>query len=409
MATQTFPSRNQIPAAETIQRPRMRLLLIAVAICAAAFFLVREFRPKPLVPVVPAIPVTTVTAREGTLPIYLSTLGSVGAWNTVTIHSLVDGEILKIDFTEGQHVQAGDLLVEIDPRAFQVGLEQAEGTLAHDRALLDDAAKDLVRYKNAGDSVTTQQTDTQKATVDQYAGMVQSDQGAVENYQLQLSYCRIVAPVSGRIGLRSVDAGNLIHAADLNGICVITQDQPIAVLFSIPENSLPAVRRALAAGTPSVVEAYDSDSNQLVATGTVMALDNQIDATTGTVRLKASFANEDRALFPNEFVNVRLLLEVLPHVTLIPLSAAQINVNTSFVFVVQSNGTVEQRSVTLGDPQDDTVPVKKGLSPGEVVVTDDLDQLQNGMAVIPAKPVAIVAPTNAAHAGHAARSATAAP
>ena len=329
-----------------------------------------------------ATPVSATAARAGDLHVYLTALGSVTAWNTVTVRSRADGQLLKLHFTEGQHVQEGDLLAEIDPRAYQVGLEQAEGQLARDQALLDNANRDLERYRSAGEAVTPQQTDTAKATADQYTGIVRIDQGNVDNYKLQLSYCRILSPATGRVGIRLVDEGNLVHASDSTGIVVITQDQPIAVVFSLPEDNLPQVRKALRGGQPLAVEAFNRAMNQVLATGNVIAMDNQIDPTTGTVRLKSQFANDDRALFPNQFVNVRLMVETVPNSILIPVAAAQISGNKRFVFVLKPDSTVEQRTVVLGRTEGETIAVTEGLAAGEVVVTEGLDKLQDGSPVV---------------------------
>ncbi len=337
-------------------------------------------------------PVATAPVRQGDMPVYLTALGTVAAWNTTTVRSRADGQVMKFHFTEGQRVAAGDLLVEIDPRAYQVGLEQATGQLARDRALLQNAKLDLERYKNAQDAVTSQQVDTAKSSVAQYEGIVRADQGSVDNYQLQLSYCRITAPISGRVGIRLVDEGNIIHASDAAGIAVITQDQPIAIFFSIPEDALPKVQKALAGAEPLSVEAYDRSMSRILAKGTVIALDNQIDAGTGTVRLKTRFANDDGSLFPNQFVNIRLLVELRSGATLIPVPAVQVNADSRFVFVVKADGTVEQRVVTLGQTETDSVEVTQGVSPGETVVTEGLDKLQNGSVVTARTPAGGGAP-----------------
>ncbi len=405
MQTSAKPSPER-PAAAPVRRSRKGFVVIALALLAVAALVVfalqrksaaASSRGRPM----RATPVSVIAAREGDLHVYLTALGSATAWNTVTVRSRADGQLMKLHFTEGQHVEAGDLLAEIDPRAYQVGLEQAEGQLARDQALLENARRDLERYQSAGEAVTPQQTDTAKASVAQYEGIVRVDQGNVDNYKLQLSYCRILAPAAGRAGIRLVDEGNLVHASDSTGIVVITQDQPIAVLFSLPEDTLPQTRRALRGGQPLVVDAFDRAMSQVLSSGKVIAMDNQIDATTGTVRLKAEFANEDRALFPNQFVNVRLMVETIPNSVLIPVSAAQISGNKRFVFVLKPDNTVEQRTITPGRTEGDVIAVTEGLKAGETVVTEGLDKLQDGSQVVARVQAAPgAAPTAAAPAAH---------
>lgn len=299
---------------------------------------------------------------------------------------------MKVHFEEGQRVKAGDLLAEIDPRSYEVALQQAEGQLARDRALLDNAKLDLERYLGAREAVTQQQIDTAKAAVAQYEGATKADEGSVANYRLQLSYCRVLAPIDGRVGLRLVDEGNLVRGGDTTGLVVITQDKPIALIFSIPEDHLPAVRRAMAVGQKLEVEVMDRSMQTPLATGALTAVDNQIDTTTGTVRMKAVVPNEDLALFPNQFVNVRLLVSIDKDTTLIPTSAIQINGDERSVYVVGDDGAVERRKVELGTTEGSVVAVRSGVAPGEVVVTEGLDRLQSGMKVTLRGP----APTPAA-------------
>ena len=360
------------------------VLVLVLIIAGGAYF---YFRPSAAAAGANArgprpISVTTVAAKTGQLHVYLTAIGNVVAWNTVTVHSRADGQLLKLYFVEGQRVKADDLLAEIDPRAYEVGLEQAEGQYARDLALLDNARHDLDRYQNAQEAVTPQQVDAAKAAVAQYEGIVRTDKGNEDSYKLQLSYCRILAPSAGRTGLRLVDEGNIIHASDTTGIVVITQDQPVAVFFNLPEDNLPAIRKAMQGDTPLSVDVYDRDKAHIIASGAVIVLDNQIDTASGTVRLKARFDNTDSSLFPNQFVNVRLLVEVQNNVTLIPAAAVQINGATRFVFVVKSDNTVEQRTVTLGKTEGDIVAVATGVTAGEMVVTEGLDKLQNGTAVL---------------------------
>ncbi len=332
------------------------------------------------------VPVSTAPVAAGELRIYLSALGTVTAMNTITVKSRADGELKKIHFTEGQLVQAGDLLAEIDPRQYQVALEQAEGQLARDTALLENAKRDLERYRSAKEAVTSQQVDAAAASVAQYAGSVRVDQASVNNYKLQLSYCRVLAPITGRIGLRLVDQGNLVRAGDQTGLCVITQETPITVAFSIPEDNLPQIRKALDAGKELSVDALDRGMSTRLAEGKLLAVDNQIDAATGTVRIKALFPNEDHRLFPNQFVNVRMLTEVQENALLVPSSAVQLSTTSKFVFIVKPDDTVERRDVVVGRTEGEKTVVIKGLAVGDVVVTEGLDRLQSGAKIAPRTP-----------------------
>jgi multidrug efflux system membrane fusion protein len=339
-------------------------------------------------PAAPAVPVVMVAAQQGDMPVYLTGLGSVTAFNTVMVKSRVDGQLINVAFREGQFVRAGDLLAEIDPRPFQVQLTQAQGQLARDMAQLQDAKRNLERYRElvAKQFIAKQQFDDQAALVHQYEGAIKVDQGAIDSAKLQLTYCRITAPINGRVGLRLVDMGNIVHASDQNGLVVITQVQPIAVLFTIPEDNLPPVLRKLGAGERLPVEVYDRAGRTKIATGELLTVDNQIDQSTGTSRLKAVFANEDHALFPNQFVNVRLLVDVKKGAVIVPGAAVQRGPQGTFVYVVKADQTVEVRQVTLGPTEGNNAAVEAGLTPGELVVTDGVDKLRAGSTVRAATP-----------------------
>ncbi|HEY2817224.1 MAG TPA: MdtA/MuxA family multidrug efflux RND transporter periplasmic adaptor subunit [Casimicrobiaceae bacterium] len=328
-------------------------------------------------------PVATTAARQGDFDIYLNALGTVTARSTVTVRSRVDGQLLRVLFNEGQVVKAGQLLAEIDPRPFQVQLEQMNGQLAKDQALLANAQVDLERYRTLlkQDSIASQQVDTQASLVRQSEATIASDQGQVNNAKLQLSFTKIVAPIAGRLGLRQVDAGNMIHATDTNGLVVITQVQPIDVIFPIPESNLPRVQRRLAEGDPPIVDAYDRNQTRKLATGKLITIDNQIDTATGTIKLKAAFPNDDSALFPNQFVNVRMLLDTLHGATIIPTAAILRGAPGTFVYVVKDDKTVTVRPVKVGPIEGENAVIDSGVTPGEVVVIDGTDRLREGAKV----------------------------
>ena len=331
----------------------------------------------------PSVPVAAAPATLGDLNQYISAIGSVLPYNTVTIKSRVDGQLEKVSFTEGQIVKRDDLLAQIDPRPFQVQLTQAEGTLAKDQASLTNARTLLARDKVLFNQqiIARQDLDNQQAQVGNFAGMIKSDEGVVANARLQLTYSRITSPITGRVGLRLVDAGNIVHATDPNGLAVITQLQPIAVVFSIPEDNLPRLENAMKSNSQLPVAAYDRDLKHKLATGTLLTTDNQIDPTTGTIKLKASFPNLDNALFPNQFVNAKLLVETIHNAILIPAAGLQRSQQGSFVYVVKPDHTVEMRSVTVYATQGDLIAISKGLAAGDLVVTDGVDKLQQGTHV----------------------------
>jgi len=333
----------------------------------------------------PPVPVVATAARTSDVAVYLAGLGSVTPLNTVAVHTRVDGELTKVLFQEGQRVNAGDLLAEIDPRPFQVQLTQTQGQLARDEALLRNARVDLERYRTlvAEDSAPTQQLDTQVELVRQYEGVVETDRGQIDNVRLQLTYCRITAPLGGRLGLRLVDPGNIVHATDQSGLVVITQLQPIAVVFTIPEDSLPPVLAKLNAGATLPVEAWDREQKQRLASGIVLTVDNQIDPTTGTVRLKAVFPNADGRLFPSQFVNAHLRLDVKRGATVVPTAAIQQSAQGAFVYVVKPDHSATVRLVKVGVTEGDSAAIESGVSPTELVVVDGAERLREGSRVAP--------------------------
>jgi multidrug efflux system membrane fusion protein len=329
------------------------------------------------------VPVVAATARRGELGIYLTGLGSAAAYNTVTIRSRVDGELMRVAFTEGQLVQKDDLLAEIDPRPFQAQLVQAEGQLARDTAQLENARVDQRRYEvlSSQGVISRQQFETQTASVHQYEGAIRADEGMIQNIKLQLTYCRILSPLTGRLGLRLVDQGNIIHANDPNGMATITQLQPIAVLFNLAQDYLPQILKKLKAGETLPVEAWDRDLKQRIEVGKLLTIDNAIDPGTGTARFKAEFPNDDNALFPNQFVNARLLIDTRRGVVIVPAPAIQRSPQSAFVYVVKDDQTVEMRNIVAGPVEGDDAVIESGLAPGEIVVIDGVDKLQQGTKV----------------------------
>jgi multidrug efflux system membrane fusion protein len=328
-------------------------------------------------------PVVVVKAQTGSIGVYFDGLGAVTPVYTVTVRSRVDGELMAVHYQEGEIVQKGALLAEIDPRPFQVQLTQAQGQLARDQALLDNARIDLARYETLikQNAVPEQQLVTQKALIEQYQGAIQTDQGAIDSARLNLTYSKITAPIAGRIGLRLVDPGNIVHATDTNGLLVITQLQPISVIFTISEDQLPVVVRKMQAGAHLRVDAYDRDMTTKLASGTLATIDNQIDQTTGTLKLRANFDNSRNELFPNQFVNARLLVEQKNSVTLIPTAAVQRNNQMTYVWLVKPDSSVTVQQIGTGVSEGIQTEVTSGLQPGDVAVMTGVDKLQEGTKV----------------------------
>lgn len=334
--------------------------------------------------------VVAMAARSGNLPVYLNGLGSVVPVNTVTIRSRVDGQLMAVHFKEGQEVAKGALLAQIDPRPFQVQLSQAEGQLIRDKELLQNARLDLERYKTlwAQDSVPKQQLDTQQALMRQYEGAVKVDQGLIDSAKLNLTYSRITAPVGGRLGLRAVDPGNMVHASDSGGLVTITQLRPITVIFPLPEDNLPKVLARMRKGERLLVEVWDREMKQKLATGALLTVDNQIDPTTGTVKFKAGFKNESNELFPNQFVNARLLLETKQDAVIIPSAAIQRGPQGAFVFLLKPDKTVAMQPVKLGVTQGGETAITEGIAAGDKIIVEGTERLRDGSKVEPKDPSA---------------------
>jgi membrane fusion protein, multidrug efflux system len=331
-----------------------------------------------------SVSVAIAQVQRQDVPVYLSGLGAVTAFNTANIKSRVDGQIMKVNVREGQNVKQGELLIEIDSRPFQVQLEQMQAQLFRDQAQLRDAKLNLERYTSLipSGSIAQQQVDTQKALADQLEGTVRTDQAQIDNARLQITYCHITAPFNGRIGLRQVDPGNIVHASDSNPMLILTQLQPIAVIFTLPEDVLPNVSKHMQQGTLEV-DARSRDDQTKLASGKLLTIDNQIDPTTGTAKLKAVFSNTDNQLWPNQFVNADLLLETRKNSTVVPTAAILRGPQGTFVYAVNPDKTVQDRQVTVSLTQGDTTIITAGLNPGDTVVTDGQDKLQRGSRIEP--------------------------
>ena len=329
------------------------------------------------------VPVVVAKVTRSSIPVYLNGLGNVTAFYTVTVKSRVDGQIMKVDFNEGDLVHEGQVLIEIDPRPYQVQLELAQGTLARDQALLNNSKLDLQRYQTllAQDAIPKQQLDTQTALVAQYEGNIKQDVANIDSAKLNLTYAKVVAPITGVVGLRQVDPGNIVHASDTNGMIVITQLQPIAVLFAIPEDNLPQVTQKLRAGAHLPVDAYNRDNSKKLASGVLVTLDNQIDSTTGTSKLKAVFPNTDNALFPQQFVNIRLLVDTLGNQQVVPNVAVQNGQQGTFVYIVDEDSRVHLKPVQVGIVTQTSSQILSGLTDGDRVVVDGTDRLIEGARV----------------------------
>jgi membrane fusion protein, multidrug efflux system len=350
----------------------------------------------------PNLQISTVTAQSGDIGIYVNALGVVTPLNTVSVNSRVQGQLVKVNYQEGQMVHAGDSLVEIDPGPNQAALLQAEGQLARDQALLEDARLDLERYQEAfaSNAIPKQQLDTQAAAVHQDEGTVKLDQGLLDNAKVQLAYCHITAPISGRVGLRLVDEGNIVQASATNPLLVITELQPIAVIFNVAEDDLPQIQKQLRQNKKLAVDAFDRAQIKKIATGTLETLDNQIDPTTGTVKFKAIFTNDDESLFPNQFVNARLLVNTLHDVTLVPNTVIQRNADSAFIYLLKpdetgTNQTVAMQTITVGTT-DGNVSSIEGIDPGAIIAADNFNKLTDGAKVTVRAPTNSTNETNSA-------------
>ncbi len=365
-------------------------LLVAMLAAGLAWPRLKQVLPnKPAAPTAAErtsalVPVSTQPARKSQVNIYLNGLGVVTPIYTVTVKSRVDGQLMEVAYKEGQIVQKGDLLVQIDPRPYQVQVAQAEGQLNKDQAVLENARTDLARYQKlwSQNAIPQQQLATQQAMVAQNEATIRSDQAQIDAARLNLEFSRIIAPITGRVGLRLVDPGNIVHAGDNTALVVITQLQPISVIFTIAEDQLQGVLNTMRAGKQMPVEAWDREMKIRLASGALVTLDNEIDQATGTLKLRAQFENANGALFPNQFVNARMLLQQKAGVTVAPLAAIQRNAESAYVYLVQPDHSVAVRPVTVGTVEGDVAEIASGISPGDVLVTEGVDKLQPGVKVV---------------------------
>ena len=377
-----------LPSRSTRRVPWVWIVLV-LAVLVGGVYWWQSGAGKPAAPkgppggMTPMVPVRVQAAISENLDIYLRGLGTVTAFNTVTVRSRVQGELIEVLFKEGDSVKAGDVLARIDPRPFEVALDQALGAQQQNQAQYENAKRDLQRYQTLRkqDSIAPQLLDTQAALVRKFEGLIKSDQATVDNARLQLSYTTITAPIAGRLGLRRVDAGNLLNANDPAGVVVITQTQPIAVMFTLPENDLPAVRAPMLVGQTLAVDAYDRADLNRLAEGKLSSIDNQIDISTGTVKLKAEFANQTDALFPNQFVNVRMKVRTLQDALTIPAAAVQQGNRGAFVYVVESDGLASVKPVKIGDRSGERLVILEGIKVGDRVVLEGTDRLRAGAKV----------------------------
>ena len=358
--------------------------IVGAALLLGLFLTFRNGKKVPAAnPAGRPVPVAVAQVQKGDMAVHLTGLGTVTALNSVTVKSRVDGQLVRVVFTEGQMVRAGDLLAEIDPRPFQVQLMQAEGQLAKDQAAYQNAQADLKRLQGLVQQgiISRQQLDTQVSSVAQFQAALKSDQAQVESAKLNLVYSRITAPISGRVGLRLVDAGNMVRATDANGLATLAPIQPINVVFAVPADSIQKVMSQNAKAGKLPVEAWDRDLKTRLGAGVLAAIDNQVDPSTGTVRMKALFSNDDKALFPNQFVNAQLLVDTLRGIVIVPTAAVQRSPQGVFVYVVKPDSTVDLRTIEVQGTDGDNTAVTKGLSGGETVVTDGLEKLRPGSKV----------------------------
>ncbi len=381
------PGKDRDRALLSVRRRLLLALLVLLVVLGVVLFWTRERQTRNAArkapPPPPAIAVSAVKVQRADFLVSLTGLGTVTPVATVVVHTRVDGQLMEVRYKEGAMVREGDVLAVLDPRPFQATLTQAEGQLARDSAQLAEARIDLERYRAlwAEDSIAKITFDTQASLVGQLEGAVKTDQGVIDTSRINLIYCRITSPITGRVGLQLVDPGNIVHTTDTNGIVVVAQMRPITVVFPISEDSVPQVRAKLKAGAKLVVEAYDRDMTQRLATGKLIALDNQIDVATGTLRLRAEFPNEKDTLFPNQFVNARLLVDTIKGAAVTPADAIQRGPQGTFVYVVNAEMTAAVRPVTVGAVQGGGAWIKTGLSPGELVVVSGVDKLRPGARV----------------------------